>query len=246
MHPDRVVVGAGRRVALGRGRGRGAVRAARLPGRAHRRRVGGDDQARLERLPRDQDLLHQRDRERLRGGRRGRVARSRAGMGLDPRIGDSFLNAGHRLRRLLLPEGRLRPQAARRQLRLPLPAADGRDRGERAAEAAGREQAQAPSRLAGRQARSRCSGSPSSPTPTTCARPRASCWRRACRARARSCAPTTRSPRTRARELMTGRRDVRLGAGRGRGRGRGRDRHRVARVRRARPGGGAGGGWRTR
>ena len=38
----------------------------------HRRHLGGDDQARLERVPGDQDLVHQRDRERLRGGRRER------------------------------------------------------------------------------------------------------------------------------------------------------------------------------
>ena len=80
------------------------------------------------------------------------VARGRAGMGLDPRIGGSFLNAGHRLRRFLLPEGRLRPEAARRQLRLPLPAPDRRDRGERAAEAARRQQAEEAPRLARRQA----------------------------------------------------------------------------------------------
>ncbi len=50
----------------------------------------------------------------------------------------------HRLRRQLLPQGRLRPQADRRQLRLPLPAAERRDRGQRAAEAPGDRQAQAP------------------------------------------------------------------------------------------------------
>ena len=72
MHPDRVVVGAdgesqdfGDRVAalyepLGR------------PDRPHGRRLGRDDQARVERLPRDEDLVHQRDRERVRGARRGR------------------------------------------------------------------------------------------------------------------------------------------------------------------------------
>ena len=39
------------------------------------------------------------------------------GMGLDRRIGKHFLRPGHRLRRLVLPEGRLGAQAARRQLR---------------------------------------------------------------------------------------------------------------------------------
>ena len=56
------------------------------PDRAHRRRRRGDGQARLERLPGDQDLLHQRDRQRLRGDRRGRD-RGRTGDGLGPRIG---------------------------------------------------------------------------------------------------------------------------------------------------------------
>ena len=57
------------------------------------------------------------------------------GMGLDDRIGPKFLQAGDRLRRKLLPQGRRRAQAARRQLRLPLPAADRGDRGQRAPEA---------------------------------------------------------------------------------------------------------------
>ena len=38
------------------------------------------------------------------------------GMGLDDRIGPKFLHGGHRLRRQLLPQGRQRAQAARRQL----------------------------------------------------------------------------------------------------------------------------------
>ena len=68
--PDRVVVGddgdwAGDAVAeLYAPLGRAA--------RAHRRRQRRDDQARLQRLPRDEDLVHQRDRQRLRGDRRRR------------------------------------------------------------------------------------------------------------------------------------------------------------------------------
>ena len=74
------------------------------------------------------------------------------GMGLDDRIGAKFLQAGHRLRRQLLPQGRRRAQAARRQLRLPLPAADGRDRGQRPAEAPrDRQAAEAPRRLVGKR-----------------------------------------------------------------------------------------------
>ena len=59
----------------------------------------------------------------------------------------------HRLRRQLLPEGRLGPQAARRQLRLPLPAAHLGDRGQRAPEAARHRQAQEAPRGPGGQAR---------------------------------------------------------------------------------------------
>ena len=70
------------------------LRAARRAECAGRRRVGGDDQARLERLPGDPDQLHQRDRERLRGdrrrrrqGRRGHRARPSARAALPAPIG---------------------------------------------------------------------------------------------------------------------------------------------------------------
>ena len=58
------------------------------------------------------------------------------GMGLDGRIGPSFLRAGIGYGGLMLSEGRRGAQAARRQLRLPLPAAQRGDRGQRAPEAA--------------------------------------------------------------------------------------------------------------
>ena len=41
----------------------------------HGRPLGGDDQVRLERVPRHQDLVHQRDRQHLRAGGRRRHAR---------------------------------------------------------------------------------------------------------------------------------------------------------------------------
>ena len=97
----------------------------------------------------------------------------------------------------LLSQGCQRAQAACRQLRLPLPAAQRGHRGQRAAEAARHLQAAEAPRLARRAARSRCSGWPSSRTPTTCARRRRSCSARGCRPTARRCASTTRSPRRR-------------------------------------------------
>ncbi len=142
----------GRRRRLGRRRRGRALCAAAGSARAHRHRQRRDGQARLERLPRDQDLIHQRDRERLRGDRRRRGrGRPRNGSRRPHRL---EVPAGRdRLRRLLLPQGRRRAQAARRQLRLPLPAAERRDPGQRPAEAARDRQAAAPPRPAGGQAR---------------------------------------------------------------------------------------------
>ena len=84
------------------------------------------------------------------------------GMGLDERIGAAVPPGRHRLRRLLLPEGRLGAEAARRQHRLPLPAAQRGDRGQRAAEAAGGRQAAASTSARSSASGSRCSASPSS------------------------------------------------------------------------------------
>ena len=72
----------------------------------HRPRVGRDDQVRVERVPRHEDLVHQRDRQPVRGGRRRR-ARGRARHGLRP---------AHRLR---VPAPRARATAARASRRTP-------------------------------------------------------------------------------------------------------------------------------
>ncbi len=92
MQPDRVVVGAYSEADLRRGCR--ALRGPRHRGRADRRPLGRDDQARLERVPRDADQLHQRDRERLRGDAAPTSMEVARGMGLDRRIGPHFLRAG--------------------------------------------------------------------------------------------------------------------------------------------------------
>ena len=140
------------------------------------------------------DQLHQRDRERLRAGRRRRRRASREGVGLDQRLGPHFLRAGVGYGGSCFPKDSLALKQLAGELGLPLPAAVGRDRGQRAPEAArGREAAEAP-RQACAARRSRCSGSRSSPAPTTCARRRASCSRRGCSPRAPRCARGIRSP----------------------------------------------------
>ena len=148
MRPDRIVIGAFEPAR--RRRGRGAARRHRRPGRAHRRELGGDGQARLQRVPLDPHQLRQRDRERVRAGRRRRRARgARHGPRPPPR---PALPARRRwLRWFVFSERRVRFEAARRQLGLPLPAPLGGDRGQRAAEAARGREARAPPRQAARQ-----------------------------------------------------------------------------------------------
>ena len=116
MQPDRVVVGADERTPWA------AAEVARLyepldcPMMRDRRRLGGDDQARLERVPGDEDLVHQRDRQRVRGGRRGR-GRGRGRHGPRPPHRRQLPERGRGLRGFLFPQGRVRPETARRQLR---------------------------------------------------------------------------------------------------------------------------------
>ena len=73
----------------------------------HRSRVGRDDQVRVERVPRHQDLVHQRDRQPVRGGQRRR-ARGRARHGLRPAHRLRVPAPRARLRRFVLPEGHRR------------------------------------------------------------------------------------------------------------------------------------------
>ena len=139
-----------RRRRLGRRRGDRRLRPARRAARAHGHPLRRDGQARLERVPGDEDLVHQRDRQRLRGDRRRR-RRGRPRHGARRPHRPEVPAGRHRLRRLVLPQGCDRAQAARRQLRLPLPAPERGDRGERAAEAARDGQAAEAPRVAGGQ-----------------------------------------------------------------------------------------------
>ena len=136
-----------RRGRLGRRRRGRALRAAGGAARAHGHQERRDGQARLQRVPGDEDLVHQRDRQRLRGDRRRRRrGRPRHGPGQPDR---AEVPAGrHRLRRVVLPQGRHGAQAAGGQLGLPLPAAELGDRGQRAAEAARDRQAREAPRAA--------------------------------------------------------------------------------------------------
>ena len=67
----------------GRGAGLRAVPRHRRAARRHRRGLRRADQVRVERVPRDEDLLHQLDQRHLRGGQRRREGR-RARDGLRP------------------------------------------------------------------------------------------------------------------------------------------------------------------
>ena len=60
----------------------------------HRPRLGRDDQVRVERVPRDQDLVRQRDRQHLCEPVDADVREVVLGMGYDQRIGFEFLHPG--------------------------------------------------------------------------------------------------------------------------------------------------------
>ena len=103
-HPDRIVVGTEderARKVMPRSIGRSISTSRRSVHRPAHRRA---DQIRRQRVPGDQDHLHQRDRRPLREGRRRRQEVAR-GIGLDNRIGGKFLHRRARLRRLLLSQG---------------------------------------------------------------------------------------------------------------------------------------------
>jgi UDPglucose 6-dehydrogenase len=101
--PDRIVIGAFRPRTATRSPAlhAGDRRADRAAATSRRR----DDQARGECRSDDADLVHQRDRERLRGDRGGTSSAVAEGIGLDRRIGPSFLRAGIGFGGSCFPEG---------------------------------------------------------------------------------------------------------------------------------------------
>ncbi len=106
----------------GRRVGGAAVPAAASANHGHRPAHGRDDQVRLERLPGHQDLVHQRDRRRLReGGRRHQGGGRGHGLRHAHRPGVPERRA--RLGRQLLPEGRAGARAHGLDPRLSSPAA---------------------------------------------------------------------------------------------------------------------------
>jgi UDPglucose 6-dehydrogenase len=90
MEPDRIVIGAFEEATATRSR---PLRVDRRADRALRRELGRDDQARRERVPDDPHLVHQRDRERLRGDRRRR-RQGGGGHRARPSARPHFLRAG--------------------------------------------------------------------------------------------------------------------------------------------------------
>ncbi len=136
--------------------------------RHRQHRVVRDDQVRLERLPRRQDHLRQRDRRALRARRRrrrGGGARHGPRQPHQPQVPPPR----PRLRRLLLPQGHLRDRADRRGARHEVRDHRRRALGQRArAPAHGAQDRGAPSKASPARP-SRCSASPSRATPTTCA-----------------------------------------------------------------------------
>ena len=144
LHPDRVVIGADPGAEWAADAVAEVYAPARRRGGAHRRRLGGDDQARLERVPGDEDLVHQRDRQRLRGGRGGRH-RGRRRDGTRRAHRPEVPQRRDRVGRQLLRQGHDRAQEAGREHRVSLPAAERRDRRQRTAEAPRGGQAQGPS-----------------------------------------------------------------------------------------------------
>ena len=176
-----------------------AARDRRRPVRRDRRRVRRAHQVRLERVPRAQDHVHQRDRGAVRpDGRRRQGRRTRDGPRQAHRA--AVPEPGPRLRRLVLPEGLVGRRGPRAQGRLHVRAHGGDALRERPRQGPHDREGRGALRKRLRASASRSSASPSSPRPTTSARARASGSRPTSSRAARTSSPTTPPPwRTRRR-----------------------------------------------
>ena len=213
MRPDRVVIGADDDA--GDRDPEGSLPAA-LPDRDalrdHQHRDRGADQVRRQRVPRDQDLVHQRDGEPVRGGRRATCTRSRAASASTGASARSSCTPGPGFGGSCFPKDTRSAAHFAREAGEPLEIVEAVIRvNERQRERMVEKiDARARRRRAGQDRRA-CSGSPSSPRPTTCAtRPRstssAACSQRGAAVRAfdpvampnaaQACCPTSRSART--------------------------------------------------
>ena len=193
-HPDRIVVGAEDERG-GRGDARNLPAALPQQGAAavHLAADRRADQICRQRLPRDQDHLHQRDRRSVRDGRRATSRTSSRGIGLDSRIGSKFLHAGPGYGGSCFPKDTLALLKTAEDHHAPLRIVEAvvkvNDARKRAMGRKVIQRARAASRAA---RRSRCSASPSSPIPTTCATRRRSASSRRSRMPASRCAATIR------------------------------------------------------
>ena len=175
MRPNRVVLGAEDEQATRDPEGPlPAALPDRDPGRDHRRRDRGGDQVRLERVPRDEDLVHQRDGATCARAVGADVHAVAQGDGARPAHRLEVPASRPRLRRVVLSEGHARGARVRAQPRRRAAHRALDDRGERGAQFRARwPRCARPRAAASARARSPCSASRSSRTPTTCAnRPR--------------------------------------------------------------------------
>ena len=215
LNPDRIVIGCER--AVGGHPGVGPLPRRAGAGARHRSGVGRDDQVRVERVPRHEDLVHQRDREPVRSASTPTSAKSRSAWGTTNASGSSSCT---RVRATAVPASRRTSSALLHTSR-----AAGYDFGllegvvevnRGAARAHRREDRRAPRAVRSTVPWSRSGASRSRPRPTTCATRRRSTSHGACANAAPSCArsipPRARRPASWCRDSTITADPVRSGA----------------------------------
>ena len=178
---------------------------------AHGHRLGRDGQARVQRVPRDEDLVHQRDRQRLGGDRAPTSPRSRAAWASTTASGRSSCSPASASAARASRRTSARSSSSRATRATTSSCSRRSSRSTSCRSAASSASSSARSARSSASA-SRCSAWRSSRTPTTCARRPRSCSPAGCRARAPRSSPTTRSPRRRRASSCARRRLRRLRA----------------------------------